>query len=722
LLKEVTMRKLSRRDLVKQLGVAGISPAIARSASGAPQSGLRPEASSLVTEVIPLEGEWQFKLDPDGAGESRNRHLASSEAADWGKVSVPHTWQVSPTSVEYQGVAWYRKTFEAPAQWVEKAVRVEFEAVYHSATVWLNDQPVGEHLRSGYTAFTLDASWALHPGSVNTLVVRVDNSFDDQLLPRGKSFDWTVDGGITRPVSLLISPPTFIERVNVDVDPNLEAKESRLAVRVVLRNAAKNAAEAKVGFVIAEDDTGRTVLRSETGTHVLLEPRSSRAVSLPVAVLASPRLWHFDHPHLYRVGVVMEGEGKPLHSCADTFGIRKFEVKDAGFHLNGEPVHLMGVERMAGSHPDYGMAEPSSWITHDHNDLKELNCVLTRVHWQQDRRVLDYCDRHGILIQEEVPAWGPDTFKGMSRQPSPELLGNGLAQLREMIQRDSNHPSIFAWGLCNEVDGQNPPARAFIQRMAEEARRLDPRRLLTYASHSLYQNPGNDIAGLLDFISFNEYYESWHAGNPETLRENLQQIHAAFPSKPLVISEYGYCECTPERLGGDARRIEILRDHTKVFRELGFVTGAIFFDYNDYRTHMADKGIGALKQRVHGVVDLYGNRKPSFDALRGEASPFEELQVVVTGRWVTAIMATRSTLPAYTLEGYTLRCIVYGFGDLPVEQLLVPLPSLKPGEGIIQEVDFQEKAPKRIRVDIMRPTGFSAKTAWWRGSPESSKG
>jgi len=71
-------------------------------------------------------------------------------------------------------------------------------------------------------------------------------------------------------------------------------------------------------------------------------------------------------------------------------------------------------------------------------------------------------------------------------------------------------------------------------------------------------------------------------------------------------------------------------------------------------------------------------------------------------------------LPAYTLEGYTLRCIVYGFGDLPVEQLLVTLPKLAPGEGIIQEVDFEEKAPKRIRVDLLRPTGFSARTAWWK--------
>jgi beta-glucuronidase len=431
------------------------------------------------------------------------------------------------------------------------------------------------------------------------------------------------------------------------------------------------------------------------------------------------KLWHFDHPHLYRATVQVSQDHKPLHSTTQTFGSRKFEVRNAGFYLNGERVRLMGAERMAGSNPQYGMAEPEEWIRHDHEDLKELNCVFTRAHWPQDKRVLDYCDRNGILIQEEVPSWGPATFDGMASEPSPEIMQNGLEQLREMITRDCHHPAIIAWGLCNEVNGQNPPAQIFIRRMAEAARRLDPHRLLTYASNSLQQDPGADAAGGLDFIEWNEYYESWYGGNTASVRRNLEEIHRAFPDKPVVISEYGYCECTPDRLAGDARRIEILRDHTHICRDLDFVAGTIFFDYNDYRTHVGDKGHGPLKQRVHGVVDLYGNRKPSFDVLRQESSPVESLQLGPGEGLLNATLTTRKTLPAYTLEGYALRWVVFGFDDLPMEQGSAALPILLPGQQAGMRIQFQEKNPTRVRVDVMRPTGFSAFTAWWKNGAKS---
>jgi hypothetical protein len=133
------------------------------------------------------------------------------------------------------------------------------------------------------------------------------------------------------------------------------------------------------------------------------------------------------------------------------------EVRGTHFYLNGDRVRLTGVERMAGSNPEYGMAEPVEWLHHDHADMKGLNCVYTRVHWQQDRRVLDWCDRHGILIQVEVPAWGSGTFKGMTGEPGSAIMNNGLEQLREMIARDRNHPCIFPGASATKSAARTRP-------------------------------------------------------------------------------------------------------------------------------------------------------------------------------------------------------------------------------------------------------------------------
>jgi beta-glucuronidase len=199
------------------------------------------------------------------------------------------------------------------------------------------------------------------------------------------------------------------------------------------------------------------------------------------------------------------------------------------------------------------------------------------------------------------------------------------------------------------------------------------------------------------------------------MKRNLEEIHRAFPDKPIVISEYGYCACTPDRPENDLVRIRILREHDKPYRQYPFVGGAIFFCYNDYRTHMGDKGIGVMKQRVHGVVDLYGSRKTSFEALRQEASPVQALRLTMAeGNSLQATVEARSQLPAYTLEGYTLRWIVYISADLPMEQHEIPLPRLAPGQSTTASLRYNQENPTHIRVDILRPTGFSAMTAIWK--------
>jgi beta-glucuronidase len=492
--------------------------------------------------------------------------------------------------------------------------------------------------------------------------------------------------------------------VEIDAEPDLAAGNAGVRFKLWVRNAGTSPAEGPIGVRVTGDGGGLSAIEKDNAARYALKPGESAAIEIHAGTIERAKLWHFDHPHLYTLEVRL-GSG---HAIEETFGVRKIATRDGGFYLNGERVRLMGVERMAGSNPEYGMAEPSNWIAHDHADMKELNCVYTRVHWQQDRRVLDYCDRNGILIQTEVPTWGGETFQGMTSEPSETILTNGLEQLREMIARDRNHPCVFSWGVCNEIQGQNPPAYQFAKRMYEEAKKLDPKRLVTYASNSLNTTPAKDVAGLMDYVMWNEYYESWYKGTPADMARNLDEIHQAFPGKAIVISEYGYCACTPERAEADARRIEILKAHDRVFREREYMAGLIFFCYNDYRTHVGDKGSGVMKQRVHGVVDLYGGRKPSYEALRLESSPIAAVSVKAGARALEVTVRTREAVPAYTLTGYKLRAVVHGAAGIPVERFEAVLPTLAPGQQASVTVPFSEKAPARIQLDVLRPTGFSA--------------
>ena len=699
-----------RKFLAGAVTAAAGAAAAGTSCAGGPDSRGRGAAFGEGRALeVSLDGRWLFRTDPDRRGEAAGWHGADLvDTSDWEGVAVPSTWQVAEKTADYLGEGWYRRGFEVPEDWRGRVVRIEFEAVFHTAEVFVNGKKAGEHVGKGYTAFAFDISGLLEFGRPNTVAVRADNSFSPAMLPRQDSYDWTPDGGITRPVRLLVTDPVYIENLWVNASPDLAKGTAELDVKAVVRNAGGGPVRLGLGYRVLSEDDGLSEKDEPEALVAEIPAGTTREVALPEIILQDPRLWHFDHPHLYVLEVCLSRKSEIVHRSSTTFGIRKIEVRGTEFLLNGEPVRLAGVERMAGSHPDFGMAEPASWIEHDHADLKELNCVLTRVHWQQDRRVLDYCDRHGLLVQLEVPTWGGGTFQDLGPGEVERITRNGLDQLGEMIARDRNHPCVFSWGLCNEVDGQNPVAQEFVRRMLREAKSLDPGRLCSYASNSLQKTPERDVAGEMDFIEWNEYYESWFGGDVGTLRENLEAIHRAFPDKPIVISEYGYCACTADRPENDPRRIEILRTHNAVFRDRPWVAGLIFFDYNDYRTHIGDKGRGVLKQRVHGVVDVFGARKPSFEVLRAESSPVAALEARREGDGIAAVVRTRKDLPSYTLRDYTLRWTAYGTGAIPIERGEVPLPVLAPGAAAT--VRFTPQAPdvRAVVVEIMRPTGFAA--------------
>jgi beta-glucuronidase len=219
----------------------------------------------------------------------------------------------------------------------------------------------------------------------------------------------------------------------------------------------------------------------------------------------------------------------------------------------------------------------------------------------------------------------------------------------------------------------------------------------------------------MDFIETNEYYGSWYPGTVEDVARHLDEIQAAFRGKPIVVSEYGYCACTQDRPEGDKQRMEIIESHDVAIRSRDFVGGAIFFCYNDYRTHVGDRGVGVLQQRVHGVVDVYGAKKLSYELLRRESSPIELLTVEHEHNKFQVLIRTRRDLPLYTLRGYKLRGLFFGQGNIPLERQEMELTDAEPGSERKLELAFtQSEAPIHVQIDLLRPTSFSAYTLDWK--------
>jgi beta-glucuronidase len=158
-----------------------------------------------------------------------------------------------------------------------------------------------------------------------------------------------------------------------------------------------------------------------------------------------------------------------------------------------------------------------------------------------------------------------------------------------------------------------------------------------------------------------------------------------------------------------------MRSHDAAIRSKDFVAGAIFFCYNDYRTHVGDRGTGALLQRVHGVVDLFGAQKQSYELLRRECSPIESIAVENQLNKFQLLIKTRRDLPMSTLRGYKVRGLFFGEGDIPVECREVSLPDAAPGsETKLAMVFNQSEVPLHVQFDVMRPTSFSAYSLVWK--------
>lgn len=688
---------------------------------------------AITAQTLPLAGAWRFTIDPEDVGERQGWAKPGLDDTGWEIVNIPHTWNVVPAYKDYEGIAWYRLVFTAPAEGRDALLRLRFGAVFYLARVWLNGQYLGQH-EGGYTPFEFEASELLIPGAENLLAVQVDNLRATNRLPadlyEGRSFGWNNYGGIVREATLEITSRVFIARQQIVAVPHLsgvaEADTAAIKATVAIRNASNEAISGRLLAKILVEDTRSLVAELGPTSPVRLPPGQSVEVALETT-LAEPKLWHFDRPNLYRwAAVFQDSQGQNLHTAEEIFGIRLIELKQARFYLNGEPVRLAGLSRHADS-PAHGLAETVAVMAADYADLKTLNTVFARpVHYPQHEFILDYCDRRGILLCPELPAWQLTA----GQMEDPHLRRLAKQQLREMIAASYNHPSIWSWSVGNELESDTVAGRAYVRDMVAYVKTLDATRPVSFASyHLLVGRPWADASQFADFVMMNQYFGTWH-GPKDALGLALDAVHATWPEKTVFVSEFGFMphwqriegparidpaqyyllpeDASPESDEADLLRQQVIAEQMEVIRSRPFVAGALLWCY----------------QGIMGVVNDDRNRRGSWEVLRQAFAPlvFEAVTIgqATSGKQYAQVrLRTRgpaeADLPAYTLRDYRLRWEVASrASDTVFCQGEMPLPMLPPGSAWSGEIEWEIQGGEHVLgLSIIRPTGFCVIEGTW---------
>ena len=533
-------------------------------------------------------------------------------------------------------------------------------------------------------------------------------------------YDWWPWGGIVRDVWLRVSDTALVRRQQIRV--RMEGPAATVADQVFLENHGSKPMNATVTVRAFPPSGGPAV--AETHKAVTLAPGAqNEALSLRIDGV---QMWHFDHPNVYRMEVELAGAGVQ-DSITDNFGARTIEIRDRKMFLNGERVRLTGMTRHEES-PWEGLAESAGTIKHDYDDLKDLQVTLTRpVHYPQHPDVLDYCDRHGILLIPEIPMW---QFSA-DQMENPKVVSQAKQMMTEMIEQDFNHPSIFAWSACNESATDTPQGKAYFKAMYDMMKALDPDRYVTEADDraAYIEDPSQSAGQLADFLMVNQYLGAWH-GPGNRLPAMLEKLGRNFPDKMVIISEYG----TPgvfasDAIQSDKLRVQILQDQTALFGKFDFIAGAIYWCYQDYKSHR-NLWPGYTSGYVdHGVVDENRQRRPSYAAWKKTNAPARvslDWQFPAGGNAAplgfTAKVERRGAdeMPSYALRGYRLTWEVRDDDGVLVSAGDQTLPEM--GAPQIVSANWTPGASRsyRLSVRVLRPTGFVAAEetlGWWRANP-----
>jgi beta-galactosidase len=585
---------MDRRDFLKTAGTliatTAVTPAIqAYAADNAPGAKGR--------VVLPFNRRWRYSAAATPAA-----HEREFDDSSFARITLPHAnvrlpWH-SFDDKSYEFVSIYRRRFRMPGGARSRRIFVDFEGAMTAATVWLNGVRLGEH-KGGYTPFSFELSEHIDWDGDNVLAVEVDSTERADIPPFGGEIDYLTFGGIYREVHLRLVSQTFIENVFAQPKEVLSANPT-LDVDCFLERAQQAAASGLRLEATLYD--GNRQLAATARDLQTTDGDGGKPVKLHLDNLGAVELWGLKTPKLYKLVVRLLEGGHVLDSDERSIGFREAKFTPQGFELNGKIVKLRGLNRHQ-TYPWVGAAMPARVQRQDAVILRNhLKCNIVRTsHYPQSRYFLEACDELGLLVLEEIPGWQHIGDKGWQ-----DLA---VENVRDMIRRDWNHPSVILWGVRINESQDN---HELYTRTNELAHELDPTRQ-TGGIRYLY-----DSELLEDVFTMNDFGFPLRAPN-HALYLNTEFVGHTYPTKTI---------------DNIARLREQTVRHARVHDQLASnaqYAGGIGWCAFDYNTH-SNFGSG---DRIcyHGVMDIFREPKPAAGFYRSQCDPDEEVVMTPAFHW-----------------------------------------------------------------------------------------
>lgn len=491
---------------------------------------------SLVTmraegrSVESFNSGWSFKKAP---AEKELAVNARKWDSGWSEVEIPHTWNAKDMQVQadnfYEGAAYYKKQYFFPTELKGKRVFLRFEGVGSCAEVFVNGMLATSH-KGGYSAFACEISPLLKAGEENEIIVKADNKSRPDVIPINHNL-FGVYGGIYRPVWLIVTEPYNISVTDCAspgvyvTQKNVSKKQADVNVKVKLDNGTLQPVPVTLQNTIYNQE-GKQIATQSRSFELSAQGEQAYESSFTIK---NPTLWQGrENPYLYKVVSRLIKDGKVIDEMVQPLGLRKYEiVAGKGFYLNGEKYPMYGVTR----HQDWwGLGSALKNENHDFDLATIMDVGATTVrfaHYQQSDYLYSRCDSLGLIIWAEIP---------FVNRVSGEEAENCRNQLREMIRQSFNHPSIYVWGLHNEVYQPHQYTKELTQSLHDLAKTEDPDRYtVSVNGYGHMEHPVNLVA---DIQGMNRYF-GWYEKKIQDIKPWVENLEKEYPHQKLMLTEYG---------------------------------------------------------------------------------------------------------------------------------------------------------------------------------------